>query len=239
MTLRILERAISTPRPAMLAIGGFAGFAAAVVLSRWLLAAFGFTEIASHLPWYLSRAAGITAYLLLSATMVLGLAIATRLGGRRLSRPVVFSLHEHLAWMGLAATGLHLGALLADSYLPFRVVDLLVPFAAPYRPAAVALGVIALYASVLITSSFAVRSRIGHRAWRTIHIASFGTYVLATAHGILAGSSTSQPWMQWLYLASGATVLLLTNYRILLTKQTPGTRPAPATRSPGRVLEQI
>jgi predicted ferric reductase len=133
----------------------------------------------------------------------------------------VFTLHEHLAWLGLAITGLHVAALLGDSYLPFHVIALLVPLTAPYRPAAVALGIMAMYLSVIITGSFSVRARIGHRAWRAIHTASFGAYALATAHGVLAGSSMGQPWMQWLYLGSGATVLFLTYYRLMLTKRAP------------------
>lgn len=211
-------------RTGLTVLAGYAGLAALLLLGRWLLGSLGYTEVASRLPWYLNRAAGITAYLLLTATTVLGLAISTRIADRWLARPAVFALHEHLAWLGLAATGLHLGALLGDTYLPFGVADLLVPFAAPYRPAAVALGIVALYLSVVITGSFYVRARIGQRAWRTIHMASFATYLLATAHGILAGSSTAQPWMQWLYLTSGVAVLFLTNYRLLLARRTPPTR---------------
>jgi hypothetical protein len=205
-----------------------AGIGALLLLGRWLAGTLGQEELASRLPWYLSRAAGITAYLLLTATTVLGLAIGTRIADRWLARPVVFALHEHLAWLGLAATGLHLGALLGDSYLPFRLDDLFIPFAAPYRPGAVALAVLALYLSAAITGSFYVRAQIGQRAWRVLHMASFGTYALATAHGILAGSSTPQPWMQWLYLASGAAMLFLTNYRLLLARRTPQSRPLPA-----------
>jgi sulfoxide reductase heme-binding subunit YedZ len=157
---------------------------------------------------------------------VLGLIISTRLAGHRLARPVVFGLHEHLAWLGLAATGLHLGALLADSYISFRITDLLIPFASPYRPGAIALGVIALYLSAVITGSFYVRARIGRRTWRAIHMASFAAYALATVHGILAGSSTAQPWMQALYLSSGGAVVFLTNYRLLLAKPASGERQA-------------
>jgi predicted ferric reductase len=200
-------------------IVGYAVLGALLLLGRWIAESLGYGDLASRLPWYLSRAAGITAYLLLSATTVLGLAIATRIADRWLARPTVFALHEHLAWLGLAATGLHLGALLGDSYLPFRLDDLLIPLAAPYRPTAVAMGVIALYLSIVITGSFYVRARLGQRAWRAIHTASFATYVLATGHGVLAGSSTTQPWMQWLYLASGAAVLFLTNYRLLLVRR--------------------
>jgi hypothetical protein len=222
-------------------IAGCVAVGALLLLSRWVLGLLGAAEVAARLPWYLSRAAGITAYLLLTGTTVLGLALSTRIAGRRLARPVIFGLHEQLAWLGLAATGLHLGALLADSYIPFRVTDLLIPFASPYRPGAVALGVLALYLSAVITGSFYVRSCVGYRTWRAIHMASFATFALATAHGIFAGSSTAQPWMQALYLGSGAIVVFLTNYRLLLAQpaspdRQKATRPAP--RADGGALVQ-
>jgi predicted ferric reductase len=220
MTARIAHHNRGPLRAGLAILAGYAGVAMILLAGRWLAGAAGADEVATRLPWYMSRAAGITAYLLLTATTVLGLAISTRIADRWLTRPVVFVLHEHLAWLGLAASGLHVVALLGDSCLPFGVVDLLVPLAAPYRPAAVALGIVALYLSTIITFSFSVRARIGHRVWRAIHFASFGTYALATAHGLLAGSSTGQPWMQWLYLASGVTVFFLTNYRLLLGRQT-------------------
>jgi DMSO/TMAO reductase YedYZ heme-binding membrane subunit len=109
---------------------------------------------------------------------------------------------------------------LADTYLSFGVIDVAVPFAAPYRSGAVALGIVGLYLSAVLTGSFYVRARLGQRTWRALHTTSFVAYVLATGHGILAGTSTTQPWMQWLYLLSGGAVLFLTNYRLLLVTRT-------------------
>ncbi len=176
----------------------------------------GAAAVAAKLPWYVSRAAGITAYLLLSATTVLGLLISTRLLDRWLSRADVYALHEHCSWLALGFTALHAGALLVDRTEPFSVLQVLVPFAASYRPLATGLGVLALYLTALITASFYLRARIGQRTWRRLHTVTFGLYVLATAHGLLAGSSTGAAWMQWLYLASGAVVLFLTLTRLLL-----------------------
>jgi predicted ferric reductase len=216
MITQFVQRFVPICRGGLIAAGGYAAVAGLLFAGAWLAQVLGYPDLASRLPWYLSRAAGITAYLLLSATTLLGLAVSTRIADRVIARPVVFGLHESLAWLGLAATVLHLGGLLVDSYLPFSVLDLAVPFVAPYRPTAVALGIIGLYLSAILTGSFYVRARLGQRAWRALHTASFLAYVLATGHGILAGTSTTQPWMQWLYLLSGGTVLLLTNYRLLL-----------------------
>jgi predicted ferric reductase len=213
------RRAVPVLRLAGITGAGYAAAGLLLAAAIWFAAALGQPQIAARLPWYLSRGAGITAYLLLTATTVFGLAVSTRAADRWLARPVVFSLHEYLSWLGLAATGLHVSVLLGDTYLPFSVGALLLPFAAPYRPGAVTLGLGAWYLGAAITASFYLRPWLGRRAWRALHTLSFVTYALATAHGILAGSSTGQVWMQWLYLGSGGTVLLLTNYRVLLARR--------------------
>jgi sulfoxide reductase heme-binding subunit YedZ len=228
-------RSVIQPGPALRAVfsiaGGYLAVGGLLLLSTWLIRAMGYTDLATRLPWYLSRAAGVTAYLLLTATTLFGLAQSTGLLDRWPGRPVVFALHEYLSWLMLAALGLHLGGLLVDSYLPFGAAAVLIPFAAPYRPGAVALGVIALYLTLVITGSFYVRAWIGQRVWRALHMASFVLYALATAHGILAGSSTGQPWMQWLYLISAGSVLTLVAYQMLYAKRSPSRsrRLAPAS----------
>src|SRR5581483_11125463 len=109
------------------------------------------------------------------------------------------------------------------------------PLVSSYKPVAVALGVLAFYLMAAITVSFSVRRYIGRRAWRMLHWGSFGLYALATAHGLLVGSSAAQPWMRCLYLASGATVVLLINYRILLTAVPGKCRTAGAAGEGGRL----
>ena len=213
------------------------GFAAgvvvgAVLLAGWLASASGREELATRLPWYVSRSAGITAYALLSASTLLGLAISTRVMDRRAARPALFALHEHCSWLALAAVALHAGVLLIDTYLPFTPLGVLVPFMAPYRPLSVALGVTAMYLAIVLTVSFYIKPWLGHRAWRAIHYGSFAVYGLVTLHGILAGNSTGEAWMQWLYVAGGAPIFALLCYRLLLLLTPPATAPVPPVPEP-------
>jgi predicted ferric reductase len=94
-------------------------------------------------------------------------------------------------------------------------MDILVPLLSAYRPVSVGLGILALYLIVLLNVSFYLQNRIGHRAWRAIHYASFAVYSLATKHGIPAGNGTDQLWMQAIYATSLALVLAATAYRFV------------------------
>ena len=114
----------------------------------------------------------------------------------------------------LALVGAHAMALLGDRFLRFDLASVLVPFAGDYRPFAVGLGILAGYTALLVHASFSLRSRLGAKTWRRLHYASFGLYVLATVHGLLAGTDAGLPWMGGVYLGSVGLVIALTAYRV-------------------------
>jgi predicted ferric reductase len=201
--------------PLGVAIGALVGLAVVVLAAHLPTLAGIAAAFAGRLPWYTTRAAAITAYLLLSGTTILGLSISTRLLDRLMSRATAFALHEWLSWLALACAGLHVVALLVDTFQPFSPLEVLVPFTSSYREVATGLGTIGLYLLAIITVSFYARARIGQRAWRTLHYGSFALYLLATAHGIFSGASQDLPWMQWVYVASASLVGFLLASRIL------------------------
>ena len=95
--------------------------------------------------WLMSRAAGVTAYVLASASVIYGLSMAAKLsrrpGGARRWR----SLHEHLAIGTLVAVAIHGLALLGDKWLHPSLTGILVPLSISYRPLAVAGGIVAAW----------------------------------------------------------------------------------------------
>ncbi|MBX6378257.1 MAG: ferric reductase-like transmembrane domain-containing protein [Clostridia bacterium] len=166
----------------------------------------------TSLPWYLSRAAGVTGYACLSGAVLLGLASASRLLP---PRPWSAAWHRALAGLGLFFSGFHALLLLFDRWEPFNWVQILVPLTAPARPAAVGLGTVAFYLLAAVHGSFWLRRRIGGRAWRSLHDAAYPAYGLATLHGIFAGTDTGLPWMRSLYVFSASLTLFLGFYRWL------------------------
>lgn len=186
------------------------------ILPRWLPVLFS-DIITQQAPWHLARASGVAAYLLLWLSTALGLSITNRLARVWPGGPYAFDLHQFASLLALAFSGFHAMILLGDDYIGYSLAQILVPFTAiGYKPVATALGQLALYLALLVSFSFYVRSRIGHRAWRLIHYTSFLVFILITLHGLLAGSDASTLWP--LYLASFGSILFLTIYRILITR---------------------
>ena len=105
----------------------------------------------AHLPlaWIVARAAGMVAFALLTFSSWLGLAMSTRILGTQRQKALL-GWHRTLVWTGLSMLVLHAGALLLDPVLRFGLSSVLVPFASPWHPGAVAMGVIAAWFSLML-----------------------------------------------------------------------------------------
>ncbi len=175
------------------------------------------------IAWLVARAAGLTAFGLLTLSVWLGLAMSTRLLGPKRQKALM-GLHRSLAWSGLSMIALHAGALLFDPTLHFGLLAVLVPFTAPWMAVPVGAGVVAGWLALALAASFRFRKRIGQRGWRRLHYASFGAFALSLGHALLAGSDLHGLNGPVLALLAAGPVLWLTFYRLLVPRMTP--RPA-------------
>jgi methionine sulfoxide reductase heme-binding subunit len=179
--------------------------------------------------WILARASGITAYLLLTTTVLAGLLLRARPFGSRLKAASVTDVHRFLSLLALGAVGIHGVALVLDRAVSIAIQALLVPGLAGYRPVWTSLGVVAGELMALLVLSFSVRRRIGPKAWRRFHYVAYAAFAAASVHGITAGSDTSQTWARVLYASSLAAVVAATAWRVLVPPVRPARARAAAT----------
>jgi sulfoxide reductase heme-binding subunit YedZ len=180
---------------------------------------------ADYAWWLASRASGLIALALITLSVLLGLAMASRtLSKPGLKRQAV-AVHEHLALAGLVAIAVHGITLLGDSWLHPGVAGIAVPFVMDYEPLWTGLGIVSGYLAAALGLSFYWRRRIGARRWRTLHRATIVVYVLAVAHTLGAGSDAGEAWVRVPMLVSAAAVFFLFVVRVL-----PAPRPARPTR---------
>lgn len=167
--------------------------------------------------WYMSRISALLAYLFIWGATVWGLLLSTKIAKPVLSPLSAFGIHEFLSFLGLGFAAFHALILLGDRYIQFNLGDILIPFAASYKPIQVGVGIISLYLYALIIFSFYIKRKISHKVWRSIHYLTFLTYLMILAHGLLAGSDSTLMFTKIMYTASAAAILFLLYYRILIS----------------------
>jgi methionine sulfoxide reductase heme-binding subunit len=169
-------------------------------------------NVAPHIFWITSRAAGGAALLLASASVAVGLMIGARRAGTTNKRDLR-SVHEALSLTSLAMVVVHGLSLLGDSYLNPGLTGIVVPFVSFYRPLWIALGIVAGYGFAALGLSYYLRDRIGAARWRRLHRLTAVFWLAAIAHTIGAGSDVAEPW----FLGVSAA-LVLPAFALLLVR---------------------
>lgn len=183
----------------------------------------GSCQLAQDVPllWYLTRTTAVAAYVALTFSVILGMLRAIARTSREQLSWVVDELHAFIATLaGVLIVG-HLISLKLHTFIPFTFANFFIPGAQPYRPLAVNLGVLALYAMAALLVTSWIRRLLPYRLWRTIHVLSFVAFALVTAHGLLAGSDAGEVWQRTLYGVAVGAVGFLTLLRLFGGKREP------------------
>ena len=161
----------------------------------------------SPVDWYAARAAGIVAYLLLSVVVALGLVLSGRRQSKRWPRFALEDVHRFAGLLTGTFVALHVATIAIDSYTPFSLTGLVVPFVSSYRPLPVALGIVSAELLVALAVTNRLRNRVlSYRTWRRAHYLGFAVWAAAALHGITAGTDRGSAWLLVLYAASIAAV---------------------------------
>lgn len=169
--------------------------------------------------WYLMRAAGMTAYVLLWLTTAWGLAVSSKVFDSLIHRSFIFSFHEFISLLSLGFLALHILVILGDKYLPFTIFQIFIPFLAPYRSFWVGIGTIAFYILALVTLAFYLKKRIGQKAFRTIHVFSLLGYFAALAHAFFSGTDSTNSVVILMYAVTSLVIVFLFAYWLLTRSQ--------------------
>jgi predicted ferric reductase len=159
--------------------------------------------IATQLPWFVARSSGLTAWALLGASVLAGLLVSRK----TMARPGLawlLDLHRFLGGLAVAFVAVHVGSLLADSYIQFDLVSVLVPLASHWHPVAVAWGITGMYLLVAIEVTSLLRTRLPRSVWRFTHMASLPLFAMTTIHALTAGTDGRT----WAFVGAASTITL-------------------------------
>lgn len=165
--------------------------------------------------WYLTRATGAVALLLLTIAVLLGVLDVARWSSPRWPRFLVDALHRNVALLAVVFIALHVLTAVLDSFTSISLLAAFVPFAGSYRPFWLGLGALAfdILLAVMITSL--LRRRLGHPAWRATHWLAYACWPIALLHGLGTGSDVKSAWLLLLSVLCALAVIVATVARTL------------------------
>lgn len=172
-------------------------------------------EVEEQFWWFVARASGMVAWVMLIAAVFWGILVTTDLFVKWRRPAWLLDLHRHLGGLSLLFLAIHLVALVADSYVEFGLVELAIPMASEYKPEAVALGVVATWGLIAVELTSLARRRLPKRLWRSIHLISYVVFWLGSLHGTYAGTDAANPVYLIGSSASVVGVIFAVVYRIL------------------------
>ncbi len=156
--------------------------------------------------WYATRATGVVALVLLTATVALGVAGTGRLETQAMPRVVRSGLHRNVSLLAVAFVATHVLTSIIDPYAGIGFVSAVIPFTSPYRPLWVSLGAIAFDMMLAIVISSLIRRRLPYRAWRAVHWLAYASWPVALWHGLGSGTDSR---LSWLLLLDAGCVLVV------------------------------
>ena len=173
------------------------------------------------LLWYTTRATGVMALLLLTGTVVLGVAGVGRIDTPRWPRLLTAGLHRNLSLLAVAFVAVHVLATVLDGYAPIGWITAIVPFSSPYRTLWLSLGTVAFDLLLAVAITSLVRVRLGYRAWRAVHWLGYASWPVALWHALGTGTDSRLPWLLALDAACMAAVTCTLGWRLSLARRRP------------------
>ncbi|MFZ4719228.1 MAG: ferric reductase-like transmembrane domain-containing protein [Ilumatobacteraceae bacterium] len=171
--------------------------------------------VTEKLAWYVSRASGLIAWMLVAASIIWGVTLSSRLLRRRGIPAWLLDLHKYLALLAIIFTGVHLAGLVADNYVYFGWKELFIPMAVDWRPGATAWGIVAFYMLLAVQITSWLMRKMPRKYWHATHLLAYPLFVVGTVHGFQAGADRANKLVQWVALLIIEIVFGLTVFRAL------------------------
>jgi methionine sulfoxide reductase heme-binding subunit len=162
----------------------------------------------SEAVWYLTRASGFVALILLTGSVVLGVLAMAQFRTTAWPRFVTQALHRNVSLLAVCFLAAHIATTVLDGFAPIGWLDAVVPFISNYRPIWLGLGALSLDLTIAIIVTSLLRRRVGYRAWQMVHLTSWLAWPVAMLHSLGTGSDTQNGWGQLVYIACAAAVLV-------------------------------
>lgn len=173
------------------------------------------SRLKSSWTWYIARASGLAAAALLVLLMFSGIGLVTGFTFRLFEPLTAWAVHRAMGLALLGSVGVHMLVLLLDTYVPFDLVDLFVPFLSSNKSfpdqtqwrIGVGLGVLATYATVVVVASSLLWINTRAHTWKLLHYTSYALMAAVFVHGLYVGTDMSKGWVRIAWIAIGVLLM--------------------------------
>ncbi|HET9690063.1 MAG TPA: ferric reductase-like transmembrane domain-containing protein [Acidimicrobiales bacterium] len=146
--------------------------------------------IGTNADWYLMRASGVVAFVLLTCTAALGVANLARVGRRPSTRTVATLVHRNASLLAVTFLLLHVLTAISDRYVHVPLLAAVVPGVSGYDSLWVGLGAASVDLMAAVVATSLLRARMRHRSWQLVHWLAYLSWPTAFIHAIGSGSGT-------------------------------------------------
>lgn len=163
--------------------------------------------------WYTTRATGIAALVLLTATVCLGVLVA----GRAPSKLPAFAradIHRRISVLTVVFLAFHVLTSVLDTYVNINPLAIVLPYASSYHRFWLALGTVGVDFFLAVAISSALRKHISAKAWRLLHWLAYLSWPVAVAHSLGMGTDSKLTWVLGLVGLCVASVAGVTSWRV-------------------------
>jgi methionine sulfoxide reductase heme-binding subunit len=157
--------------------------------------------------WYATRASGIVALVLLTASMLLGIAATNRLRARHWPGFAQQEIHRRISMLSVVFVGIHVLTSILDTYVNIGWAAIVIPFTSSYSRFWVGVGTVGLDLMVAVFVTSLLRQRMKPSTWRAVHWLAYLCWPVALAHTFGMGSDAGELWVIALGAACVASVL--------------------------------
>jgi predicted ferric reductase len=180
---------------------------------------FAATTGISAFPWYVIRMSGLLGLGFMGLLMLSGIGQVTGLTYRFIEPLKAWAIHKAVALGLVAVIAVHVLAILIDSFMPFSLKQILVPFTSTYTNGttllglsfagwAVGLGVLAMYAVAIIVASSLGWIDSKKKLWHWLHYLSYFAMAATLLHAVTVGTEFKDGSWRLLLLAGTVIVAL-------------------------------
>jgi predicted ferric reductase len=165
--------------------------------------------------WFIARITGLTAFAVLSLSVLSGEALRTSVLDFLAKNRAVRKLHDFTTPLWLPLVFAHVIALLLDKTARIQPINVVVPFVTDYGELPIGLGTVAFDIVMVVTITSWLRSKMNNTLWTWIHRTSYIGFVALFFHAALSGTDFDAPLVSAIAWSTAAGLAILGISRIV------------------------